>query len=209
MPVFSHESFPPPPRLPSIHTKLSWTLLFEYTLTSCVYREGYGGLRRSNSICDIRPVDNSSGVYYATVSAYQDLIIWIILTFLISLFPWPLFQVRKSGKVPPQVVMRDKGERNTAAYAQNRLVSTPLKTVCQQICILGSPFSWLHHTITPAHQFGRPAEKDQSQPVMTATAWPAHRWEVKGRMGYPRWMQLYSDWGTGSYCKIPIFDLGW
>jgi len=45
-----------------------------------------GGLRRSSSICDIRPVDNSSGVYYATV--------------------------RKSGKVSPAVVLRDKKENN-------------------------------------------------------------------------------------------------
>jgi len=60
-------------------------------------REGYGGLRRSASICDIRPVDNSSGVYYATV--------------------------RKSGKTPPQVVMRDKTERSsnqTTLHNQNR-----------------------------------------------------------------------------------------
>jgi len=55
-------------------------------------REGYGGLRRSASICDIRPVDNSSGVYYATV--------------------------RKSAKLP-QVVMRDKGER-VRGNSQNR-----------------------------------------------------------------------------------------
>merc|ERR1719500_746066 len=55
-------------------------------------REGYGGLRRSASICDIRPVDNSSGVYYATV--------------------------RKSAKLP-QVVMRDKGER-VGGNSQNR-----------------------------------------------------------------------------------------
>ena len=66
----------PPPSLYTYKVVMdSPTLQFEYTLTSCVYREGYGGLRRSNSICDIRPVDNSSGVYYATVSAYQDLII--------------------------------------------------------------------------------------------------------------------------------------
>jgi len=56
-------------------------------------REGYGGLRRSASICDIRPVDNSSGVYYATV--------------------------RKSAKLP-QVVMRDKGDRSSGGNSQNR-----------------------------------------------------------------------------------------
>jgi len=55
-------------------------------------RDGYGGLRRSASICDIRPVDNSSGVYYATVL--------------------------KSGKVPPEVVMRDKKDKGD--YSQNR-----------------------------------------------------------------------------------------
>jgi len=51
-------------------------------------REGYGGLRRSASICDIRPVDSSSNVYYATV--------------------------RKSGKSPAQqVIYRDRTERSS------------------------------------------------------------------------------------------------
>jgi len=57
---------------------------------------GTGGLRRSASICDIRPVANSSGEFYATV--------------------------RKSGKVPvPEVPMRESrggGERNY--YTENR-----------------------------------------------------------------------------------------
>jgi len=53
-------------------------------------REGYG-LRRSASICDIRPVDNSSNVYYATV--------------------------RKSGKIA-DVKVRDRQDRNY--YTSNR-----------------------------------------------------------------------------------------
>ena len=49
------------------------------------------GLRRSNSICDIRPLANGSNEFYATV--------------------------RKSGKVP-EVKMREKPERNY--YTENR-----------------------------------------------------------------------------------------
>ena len=59
-------------------------------------RDGPGvssGLRRSASICDIRPVANSSGEFYATV--------------------------RRSGKVPDTVVMREKRPERSY-YSENR-----------------------------------------------------------------------------------------
>ena len=56
---------------------------------------GPGGLRRSASICDIRPVANSSGEFYATV--------------------------RKSGKVPaPEVPMRESRGGERSYYTENR-----------------------------------------------------------------------------------------
>merc|ERR1712106_933612 len=55
-------------------------------------REGYG-LRRSASICDIRQVDSSSNVFYATV--------------------------RKSGKVPEVEMREKKPDKNH--YASNRV----------------------------------------------------------------------------------------
>ena len=54
-------------------------------------RDGPSGLRRSASICDIRPVANSSGEFYATV--------------------------RKSGKIP-DVPLREKKDRSY--YSENR-----------------------------------------------------------------------------------------